>query len=214
MRNLKAHTLFIHAHTRPLAPTHIGLIAFQFRNLKHTQIQRARERERERTWWRSRLSWRLDFFSLAETTLVWETVLFWRPVEVEESMGGGGRRNSFFTRAMALATSSSGFGWEPFEWLRRELLRVHDELRRRHFHGGVTLLSVAVCESNRSCVTLFCALGRRIKMRNLVGFLDFKRRCKEAKNKNRCQKWDLNPRPLTRTRTWVWRLRPLGHPDC
>ena len=41
-----------------------------------------------------------------------------------------------------------------------------------------------------------------------------------------CQKWDLNPRPHTRTRIllstpyqgskaepWVWRLRPLGHPD-
>ena len=41
--------------------------------------------------------------------------------------------------------------------------------------------------------------------------------------KKLCQKWDLNPRPHTRTRTlallcregcpWVWRLRPLGHPD-
>ena len=39
-----------------------------------------------------------------------------------------------------------------------------------------------------------------------------------------CQKWDLNPRPHSWTRTlypklsegnkpWVWRLRPLGHPD-
>ena len=41
-----------------------------------------------------------------------------------------------------------------------------------------------------------------------------------------CQEWDLNPRPHTWTRTpgirtliagqdcsWVWRLRPLGHPD-
>ena len=40
-----------------------------------------------------------------------------------------------------------------------------------------------------------------------------------------CQEWDLNPRPHTRTRIltdpyqgtkavpWVWRLRPLGHPD-
>ena len=41
-----------------------------------------------------------------------------------------------------------------------------------------------------------------------------------------CQKWDSNPRPHTWTRTlsvcrnlqkefepWVWRLRPLGHPD-
>ena len=24
---------------------------------------------------------------------------------------------------------------------------------------------------------------------------------------------DLNPPPLTKTRTLVWRLRPLGHPD-
>ena len=40
-----------------------------------------------------------------------------------------------------------------------------------------------------------------------------------------CQKWDSNPRPHSRTRilkflqcrqafAWVWRLRPLGHPDC
>ena len=38
-----------------------------------------------------------------------------------------------------------------------------------------------------------------------------------------CQKWDLNPRPHSWTRilihlnarseSWVWRLRPLGHPD-
>ena len=41
-----------------------------------------------------------------------------------------------------------------------------------------------------------------------------------------CQEWDLNPCPLSRTRIlmltpylgariepWVWRLRPLGHPD-
>ena len=41
-----------------------------------------------------------------------------------------------------------------------------------------------------------------------------------------CQEWDLNPCPLSRTRNlmhtpyqgakiepWVWRLRPLGHPD-
>ena len=37
-----------------------------------------------------------------------------------------------------------------------------------------------------------------------------------------CQKWDSNPRPHTWTRilpwrkescSWVWRLRPLGHPD-
>ena len=38
-----------------------------------------------------------------------------------------------------------------------------------------------------------------------------------------CQKWDPNPGPHTKTRTlsllfgegysWVWRLRPLGHPD-
>ena len=42
-------------------------------------------------------------------------------------------------------------------------------------------------------------------------------------HKKICQKRDLNPRPLTRTRMlahyrweenpWVWRLRPLGHPD-
>ena len=41
---------------------------------------------------------------------------------------------------------------------------------------------------------------------------------------NPCQKWDSNPRPHTWTRmllcsqrkrpySWVWRLRPLGHPD-
>ncbi len=28
-----------------------------------------------------------------------------------------------------------------------------------------------------------------------------------------CQQWGSNPRPLTKTRTWVWRLRPLGHAD-
>ena len=43
-------------------------------------------------------------------------------------------------------------------------------------------------------------------------------------SKSVCQKWGLNPRPHTRTRMlwftfceqgkpWVWRLRPLGHPD-
>ena len=43
--------------------------------------------------------------------------------------------------------------------------------------------------------------------------------------KKHCQEWDLNPRPHLWTRipmamhvalsfyTWVWRLRPLGHPD-
>ena len=48
---------------------------------------------------------------------------------------------------------------------------------------------------------------------------------KERKKKKvRCQKWDSNPRPHSWTRTlmprygkdyypWVWRLRPLGHPD-
>ncbi len=41
---------------------------------------------------------------------------------------------------------------------------------------------------------------------------------------NPCQKWDSNPRPHSWTRmllclqrkrlySWVWRLRPLGHPD-
>ena len=46
------------------------------------------------------------------------------------------------------------------------------------------------------------------------------------RDKKVCQEWDLNPCPLTRTRIlmltpyqgakiepWVWRLRPLGHPD-
>ena len=42
-------------------------------------------------------------------------------------------------------------------------------------------------------------------------------------NQNLCQKWDSNPRLQMETRTlvrwcsasyaWVWRLRPLGHPD-
>ena len=36
---------------------------------------------------------------------------------------------------------------------------------------------------------------------------------KKKMKRRKCQKWDLNPRSLTRTRTWVWRLRPLGHPD-
>ena len=46
---------------------------------------------------------------------------------------------------------------------------------------------------------------------------------KNNKNKS-CQKWDSNPRPHSWTRMlsptvggrsypWVWRLRPLGHPD-
>ena len=44
------------------------------------------------------------------------------------------------------------------------------------------------------------------------------------KKKKFCQRWDSNPRPHTWTRIpiltmvskvwpWVWRLRPLGHPD-
>ena len=54
-----------------------------------------------------------------------------------------------------------------------------------------------------------------------------KKRKKEMKaaikmKKGFCQKWDSNPRPHSWTRTfseseecysWVWRLRPLGHPD-
>ena len=48
----------------------------------------------------------------------------------------------------------------------------------------------------------------------------------EKTAKGFCQEWDLNPCPLSRTRIltstpywgariepWVWRLRPLGHPD-
>ena len=50
--------------------------------------------------------------------------------------------------------------------------------------------------------------------------------CPWNEKKKVCQEWDLNPCPLTRTRIlmitpyqgakiepWVWRLRPLGHPD-
>ena len=56
-----------------------------------------------------------------------------------------------------------------------------------------------------------------------------KKRKKEMKaaikmKKGFCQKWDSNPRPHSWTRmllcsqrkrlySWVWRLRPLGHPD-
>ena len=48
---------------------------------------------------------------------------------------------------------------------------------------------------------------------------------KKKERKKTCQKWDSNPRPHSWTRKpsatvivegshpWVWRLRPLGHPD-
>ena len=48
---------------------------------------------------------------------------------------------------------------------------------------------------------------------------------KKKRKKKTCQKWDSNPRPHSWTRKpsataivegthpWVWRLRPLGHPD-
>ena len=31
--------------------------------------------------------------------------------------------------------------------------------------------------------------------------------------KEKCQKWDSNPRRKNPTATWTQRLRPLGHPD-
>ena len=36
----------------------------------------------------------------------------------------------------------------------------------------------------------------------------------QNKFKKICQRWDTNPRPLPRIWALVWRLRPLGHPDC
>ena len=31
------------------------------------------------------------------------------------------------------------------------------------------------------------------------------------RHNNVCQKWDLNPHSLTRSKIWVWRLKTLGH---
>ena len=68
--------------------------------------------------------------------------------------------------------------------------------------------------------TKYCMINSWIKMEkcNIVSGKDIWRnkKPKNARGKKtwkQCQKWDLNPRPLSRTRTWVWRLRPLGHPD-
>ena len=32
-------------------------------------------------------------------------------------------------------------------------------------------------------------------------------------NNRKMSEWDLNPRPLSKTRTRAWRLRPLAHPE-
>lgn len=68
------------------------------------------EKFKQATWRRSRLSCRFDFFSLttpdraALTFLDSATASLW-------VLDGGCRRNSLFTGAMALATSSSGVWW-------------------------------------------------------------------------------------------------------
>lgn len=76
---------------------------------------------------------------------------------VLETGRGGGKSGRWRTKELFLH-GSYGLGRQLFRrwlrtvrkrWLRRELHRVHDELRRGLVHGGVesTGSSVAVCES-------------------------------------------------------------------
>ena len=111
-----------------------------------------------------------------------------------------------------LWSSPLPFCSQTFQW--RSILDVCTDFSNRD--SGVMVSIVAFQAVDRGSIPrcrncLFAFLNSRWQFRGIW--------------KKICQKWDSNPRPHLWTRTllatllakgshpWVWRLRPLGHPD-